>query len=309
MQRILIDTDTASDDAVAMILALREPDVQVEAITVVAGNLPIGLAVKNALISIQVANTYQPPVFRGMAKPLLRDLFTSEFVHGIDGMGDMNLPEPTLSVQSEHAVDALIRIIEANPYELELVTLGPLTNIAMVCLKSPETIKKLKRITIMGSAGLGSGNITPVAEFNIYVDAEAMQIVLASGAPIFLVGWDACLGNAFLDAQEIQKLAKSGSPIAEFCLRCNRSVQEFNLQRFDSVGIDLPDPSAMVAALYPDTVLETLEVYAEVETKGDKTYGQVIIDTMGLLEKSPNVTLCKSLDGAKFKQRLFDRII
>jgi len=145
MRRFLIDTDTASDDAVALIMALREPDIRVEAITVVAGNLPLPLAVKNALLSVEVANTYRPPVFAGMAKPLLRDLFTSEFVHGDDGMGNMGLPEPALAAEREHAVDALIRILTGAPDELELITLGPLTNISMVCLRAPEAIRKLKR--------------------------------------------------------------------------------------------------------------------------------------------------------------------
>src|SRR5512136_564767 len=117
MRKYLIDTDTASDDAVALIMALREPDIRVEAITVVAGNLPIHLAVKNALISVEIANTYRPPVYKGMAKPLLRDLFTSEFVHGDDGMGNMDLPEPRLVAQPEHAVDTLIRMAEESTGE------------------------------------------------------------------------------------------------------------------------------------------------------------------------------------------------
>lgn len=305
MRRIIIDTDTASDDAVAIIMALREPEVQVEAITVVAGNLSIELAVKNALISVEKAGAYQPPVYRGMARPLLRALFTSEFVHGPDGMGGMDLPEPALKPADEHAVDALIRIIEANPHQLELIALGPLTNIAMVCLKAPETIRKLKRFTIMGSAGLGQGNITPVAEFNIYVDAEAMQIVLDSGVPILLVGWDASLGSASLDEQDILRLEGCESDIAQFCLRCNRGVREFNRSTLNIDGIDLPDPAAMAAAIYPETILETVDAFAEVEYKSERTYGQVILDTMGLLQKPANVTVCKSFDGAKFKQRLF----
>ncbi|MCD4673415.1 MAG: nucleoside hydrolase, partial [Anaerolineaceae bacterium] len=227
MRRIIVDTDTASDDAVALIMALREPEVRVEAITVVAGNLPLDLAVRNALISVERAETYHPPVYRGMAKPLLRDLLTSELVHGEDGMGNMNLPEPEIAVEEEHAVDALLRIIEENPHELELVTLGPLTNIAMCCLKAPETMRKLKRITIMGGAGLGSGNATPVAEYNVYVDAEAMSIVINAGVPLLIVGWDVGIEAAFITDEDIAVLMNSGSKIAEFCVRCNQSLYEF----------------------------------------------------------------------------------
>lgn len=305
MQKFIIDTDTASDDAVALIMALREPSIRVEAITVVAGNLPLELAVKNALISVEVANTYQPPVYPGMAKPLLRELYSSEFVHGADGMGNMALPDPQISAEKEHAVDAILRIIAESAEPLELITLGPLTNIALACLKAPDTMRKLKGITIMGGAGLGAGNITPVAEFNIYVDAEAASIVFNSGIPIFLVGWDVSMGTTFINTEDIERLLKGGSKIAEFCVRCNHSLQEFNLQRIHKHGFDLPDPATVAARLYPDTVLETFDAYAYVEYKSESAYGQVVIDAMNLLEKKPNVKVCKALDGPRFKQHLF----
>ncbi len=308
MKRLIIDTDTASDDAVALIIALREPEVHIEAITVVAGNVPIQTAVKNALISVEMAQSYHPPVYKGMAKPLMRELFTSEFVHGEDGMGNMDLPDPLLKVQSEDAVNAMLRIIEENAQDLELITLGPLTNIAMACLKSPETMRKLKRVTIMGGAGFGSGNITPVAEFNIFVDAEAASIVFKAGLPIFLVGWDVSMGTTFLNEQDIAAILASGSPIAQFCMRCNQSLQEFNRQRIGKIGFDLPDPATVVAALYPETVLDTLRAYAYVEYHSEDAYGQVVIDSLNLLNQSPNVEICRMMDGTAFKQRLMRAI-
>lgn len=309
MRRIIIDTDTASDDAVALILALREPKVKVEAITVVAGNVPLNLAVKNALVSIEVANTYRPPVFKGASKPLLRDLFTSEFVHGEGGMGNMNLMLPQITVESVHAVDGLINLIECNPVGLELITLGPLTNIAIACLKSPETVKRLDRITIMGGAGFGSGNITPVAEYNVYADAEAMSIVLNVGVPILLVGWDVSLGEAFIYEQDIRYMLNSGSKIAEFCVQCNQSLWDFNRKRMNKDGIDLPDPVAVASALYPDIIIEALDAFTSVEYKSEATYGQVIIDYMDILKKKPNAKICKSIDGNMFKKHLYDAIL
>ena len=178
MRHFLIDTDTASDDAVALIMALREPSIKVEAITVVAGNCPLETCLKNALISIERAGTYIPPIYSGIPKPLFRKLFTSEFVHGQDGMGNMNLPQPALEVQSAHAVDAIIEMAHRFPGELEIVTLGPLSNLAMALLREPELPALVKQIYIMGGAGLGAGNITPVAEFNFYVDAEAVHLVM-----------------------------------------------------------------------------------------------------------------------------------
>jgi purine nucleosidase len=309
MQRLIIDTDTASDDAVALILALREPSVRVEAITVVAGNLPVDLALKNALISVEVAGTYHPPVFKGMPKPLLRDLYTAELEHGSDGMGEMNLPPPGLTPETEHAVDALIRLAEEAPHELELITLGPLTNVAMACLKAPESLRKLNRITIMAGAGLGLGNVTPVAEFNAYVDAEALRIVLGSGVPIFLVGWDASQGAAFIDQDDINFLSGTGSPIAAFCVRCNQTLKQYNQGQWGKQGFDLPDPVAVAAAIYPDTVLETLDAYVYVETGSQSAYGQVVIDHKHLLGKPSNAVVCQSLDGRAFKERLFKAIV
>jgi purine nucleosidase len=309
MRRFIIDTDTASDDAVALILALREPSISVEAITVVAGNVPLDLAVKNALVSVEMADTYQPPVFAGMASPLLRPLFTSEFVHGEDGMGNMNLPEPIVKAESEHAVDALIRLVSENPDELELITLGPLTNVAMACLKAPDVMRRLMAMTIMGGAGLGSGNITPVAEFNVFVDAEAVSIVLNSAVPIFIVGWDVSMGTTFINEEDIRLLNESGSRIARFCVRCNRALQEFNLKRLDKHGFDLPDPATVAAVLYPELVHSSYEAFVDVEYKSEKTYGQLIIDPMHLLEKKPNARICETMDGEGFKRRLFDAII
>lgn len=308
MRKIIIDTDTASDDAVAIIMALREKEVCVEAITVVAGNVPIDLAVKNALISVEKAGTYTPPVYKGMAKPVMRELYTSEFVHGEDGMGDMDLEEPVLQVEQEHAVDAMLRIIEASDEPIELITLGPLTNVAMACLKAPDTMKKLKRVSIMGGAGLASGNITPVAEFNIYVDAEAAQIVINAGLNLYFVGWDVSMGTSFINKEDMDYLMESGSHIAKFCVRCNKALEKFNLERLGHIGFDLPDPATVAAALYGDMV-ENYDAYCYVDYTSEKGYGQLVIDYMHIEQKTPNATFCRQLNGQLFKEKLFQLII
>jgi purine nucleosidase len=308
-QRIILDTDTASDDAVALILALREPQVRVEAITVTAGNVPVNLGVKNALISVEVAGTYTPPVFRGLGKPLLRDLVTTVLEHGRDGLGEMDLPDPQLQPQPEHAVDVLISLADTFGSEIELITLGPLTNIAMACLKAPETMRKIKGITSMAGAGFGPGNVTPVAEYNAYADPEALSIVLQAGIPILLVGWDASLGPAIIDQDDIRALLASGSPRAEFCVRCNRSLLEYNRSQWGKDGFDLPDPVTVAAAIYPELVLETLPAYTSVETRSETSFGQVIIDPHGLLSRPPNALICRRLDGPGFKERLFQALL
>lgn len=248
MRKFIIDTDTASDDVIAIITALREPSIKVMGITVVAGNVGLEQSLQNALTAIKVSDTYIPPVFGGMSKPLFRDLVMADDVHGSDGLGNMFLPRSNLSIEPEHAMDGLLRLIEENPYEIELITLGPLTNIAMACLKAPETMNKLKSITLMAGTGLGPGNITETAEFNVYVDAESLSIVLDLEIPKLFVGWDAIMNKGFLTRQDINYLKNSDSSLAKFAMRCTQSLDEYN-QKLGFDGFELADPTAMIAAI------------------------------------------------------------
>lgn len=309
MRRFIIDTDTASDDVVAIILALRDPNIHVEAITVVAGNLPLELAVKNALISVEQAGTYTPPVYRGAPKPLLRPLVTSEFVHGEDGMGEMNLPTPALVPAAGHAIDAIIGLAERYAGEIELVTLGPLTNLALAVSQAPEIAQQIRRVVIMGGQGRGAGNMTPVSEFNIYVDAEAAQIVLNSGLALTFVGWDVSTDDTFIHQADIDRLLASGSARAAFCVRCNQTLIHYNAETWGKAGFDLPDPVTMIAAIYPELITEQISAYCAVEHKSADTYGQLIIDEHRLLNRPPNANVCLKIDAARFKQILFERIM
>jgi purine nucleosidase len=305
MRRLLIDTDTASDDAVALIMALRANHVHVEAITVVSGNVPIHLAVKNALISVEVADTYAPPVYQGAGKPLLRKPFSAEFVHGDDGLGDLNLPDPQLKVSEGHAIDRIIELVYQYPGELEIITLGPLTNLALACLKAPEIAGMVKSVYIMGGTGVGPGNVTPVAEFNIYVDAEAAQVVLNSGLPLTFVGWDVSTDETFITQADIDTLLATGSKIAEFCVRCNDTLKAYNLESWGKVGFDLPDPTTVAAALYPDIITHQIKAHCYVEYRSLDTYGQLVLDPNQLLRQPINATFCLKIDPKRFKEILF----
>lgn len=304
MRHWLIDTDTGSDDAVALIMALRDDSVRVETITTVAGNVPLDLATRNARISTQVADTYAPPVHVGAGKPLLRPLRTAESVHGEDGLGNMNLSDPTLPIAEGHAVDAIIATAERFAGELEIVTLGPLTNLALACAKAPQLAQQLKHVWVMGGAGLGPGNVTPVAEFNMWVDAEAAQMVVQSGLALTFVGWDCSTDETFLSAEDLERLLATGSPIAEFCVRCNAVLQQYNLESWGKVGIDLPDPVTVAAALYPEMMNETLEAFVSVDYHSAATYGQLLIDQNGLLKQAPNARVCTQVDATGFKELL-----
>src|SRR6202162_6447880 len=198
----LIDTDTASDDAVALIMALRAPDVQVAAITVVAGNVPVEQATRNALYTAELCGS-QVPVYAGVSRPLLRESSNAQWFHGVDGLGDRGYPPPKRGPESKHAVDAIIDVISANP-GIVVVTLGPLTNVALALARSPGIARNVSRCVIMGGNPCTEGNVTPAAEFNMWVDPEAARMVLRSGLPGEVVGWHRCRGGANLLAPDIQ---------------------------------------------------------------------------------------------------------
>lgn len=305
MRKFIIDTDTASDDVIAIITALREPSIDVLALTVVAGNIGIDQAVQNALVAIDVADTYQPRVYKGMGKPLFRDLFTADNVHGADGLGNMFLNIPDIPVESEHAIDALIRLIEENPYEIELVTLGPLTNIAMAALKAPETMNKLKSITLMAGTGLGAGNTTETAEFNVYVDAEALAIVLNLEVLKLFVGWDVIEKRSFITEKDLNDLKNSQSDTAKFAVRCTESLYEY-CKKLGINGFELADPTAMICAIWPEVMTKCINAYATVETKKDENYGQIFLDQQS---STPNSVTCIDLDSDLFKTYLFNSLL
>lgn len=314
MRKIIIDTDTGSDDAVALIMGFKSEDVKIEAVTMVAGNVPLHQATQNALMTMEVTDAQKPPVYMGAKKPLFKNLHTAGEVHGLDGMGDCNLIDPTIQAEKDHAVDKILEIVEANPHEIEILTIGPVTNIATAILKSPETMKKVKRIYAMGTGGFGLGNTTPVAEFNVYVDAEAYEIMLKSEIPVKIIGFDLCLLGGNWNKKDIEFLSNSKKNEARFAIKCNKKNLEWNLKEYDKYQIGLPDPLALGVLLWDDIVLEEEECYSYVCYKEEATYGQVIFynknyqHMIGEIEKYPKVTVCKNLNYDLYKQRMIDLI-
>src|SRR5579862_4841099 len=234
----LIDTDTASDDAVALIMALRAPDVSVVAITTVAGNVPVQQSTRNALITVELCGA-RVPVYMGADKPLLRIHENATWFHGRDGLGDHNYPAPRRSASGTNAVDAIIDAIESNP-GIVVVTLGPLTNIALALAKKPEIAQKVGRCVIMGGAPCCEGNFTPAAEFNIYVDPEAAAMVMRSGLPIELVGWHLCRGEAVIGEEDIARLLALDNPLAKFAVERNSHARHALKVQTGEDGICLP---------------------------------------------------------------------
>jgi len=312
----LIDTDTASDDAVALIMALQSKDPRVIAITTVAGNVPVDQATRNALYTAELCGSLVP-VYRGAQHPVARRLVTAEWFHGSDGLGDHGYPPPRRSAEKQHAVDAIVSTVRAHP-GLTIVTLGPLTNIALALAQAPEIVPSVGRCVIMGGAPCCEGNVTPAAEYNMWVDPDAARIVLRSGLPIELVGWQLCRGAAVILPPDIEFIEKIGTPLARFATECNSTARQAYRKQTGEDGISLPDPVAMSIALDPSIATEASLNYVDVETASELTRGMTVVDRLGvagddrnratwaeLIGRRPNARVYWSIDAPRWKQALY----
>jgi purine nucleosidase len=304
MRRFWIDTDTASDDAVAILMALRWPDVQVEGISVVAGNVPVDMGERNARYTVELCGK-ETPVYIGAAKPLLREPSWAYFFHGSDGMGGMNYPEAKRPAEKKHAVDALIEGVRAAPGEIALVTLGPLTNIALALRIAPDIAQKIPMCYIMGGAAAVLGNITPAAEFNIWVDPEAARIVFHSGMPLLMVGWEHCRGRANLDDPDIAFVRSIDTPYAHFTIDCNAHAIQTNRDWLGDPGLALPDPVTMAAALVPEVCTRKGRHFVDIETESELTRGMTVVDELGVMKKEPNAEVVWAIDVDLWKDTLY----
>jgi purine nucleosidase len=299
----LIDTDTASDDAVALIMALRSPHTEVLAITTVAGNVNVHQATRNALYTAELCNS-QTPVFTGAEKPLTRQHASADWFHGRDGLGDHGYQPPRRVPEKQNATDAIIDAVTSHP-GLVLVTLGPLTNIAIALQKNSAIVGNVSRCVIMGGAPCCEGNVTPAAEYNIWCDPEAARIVARSGLPIELVGWHLCRGAAVINPSDIQHVLSLGNPVAKFAIECNRRAQEAFLEQTGEHGISLPDPVAMAVALDPSIVTSQSEHFMDVETESELTRGMTVVDRLNVAQDERNREVWSPLFAAKRKAKIF----
>lgn len=307
MRRFIIDTDTGNDDVWAILCALRATeDVRVEAITVVMGNVKLDYCVKNALIAVERAGTYRPPVYRGMERALMRArAYGAGEVHGKDGLSNMNLPWPETKPESKHAMDAIIDIVMANPGEIEIITLGPLTNLAMAYLKEPRIAQNIKKAYIMGGTGLDQGNATPAGEFNIYVDAEAADIVLKSGMDMMWVTWDVCREKSPLTSADFAAIESAHTPLSDFAIRCTESVRSYDRKKWGKDSVGIIDSIIMIAAIWPDVQQDVYAANCTIETKGETSYGYFGIDKTNMHpETGTRVEICSRVDAAKYKEHL-----
>lgn len=307
-ENVIIDTDPGQDDAVAILLALASPkEINLLGLTTVAGNVPLNLTVKNARIVCELAKMEDISIFRGCEKPLIRNLVTAEHVHGKTGLDGIILPEPTMPVKETHAVDFIIETIRKNPINsITICALGPLTNIALALKNAPDIANKIKQIILMGGAYFEVGNITPTAEFNIYVDPEAAKIVFNSGIKLTILPLDVT-HKALISQDRVDAFEKIGTPVAKAVAGWTNFFERFDKEKYGSIGAPLHDP-CVVAYLLDPSIFTGRYINVEIETVSDLTRGMTVADWWQVTDREPNALFIGDLDSDRFFRLLTERL-
>jgi purine nucleosidase len=265
------------------------------------------MGVQNALYTAELCGATMP-IYAGAAKPLTRELGTAQFVHGEDGMGDIGLPLSGRTPASGNAVDKLIEAVHLHAGHIELVTLGPLTNIALALQQDPSIAIAVKRCVVMGAVADHIGNVTQVAEFNMWVDPEAVDVVLRSGMHLEFVGWDISRTEAVVTPQESAMIRSLGTERANFSVDIQRVLEKFCAEETHLNGFDLPDPIAMAYAIDTSVATEVHHWYLASETSSELTRGMVVMDTLGVMHQEPNAFVVTRASHEKFMSMLVDAL-
>ena len=307
-RKIIIDTDPGQDDAVAILVALGSPDeLDVLGITAVAGNVPLELTQKNARIVCELANRPDMLVFAGCDRPLGRQLVTAEHVHGKTGLDGPSLADPKMPIQDDHAVDFIIKSLrEAASNTITLCPLGPLTNIATAFQKAPDIIPRVQEIVLMGGAYFEVGNITPTAEFNIYVDPEAADIVFKSGAPIVVLPLDVT-HKALVTNDRNDAFRNLNTPAGIAVADMTDFFERFDKEKYGSAGAPLHDPCVTAYLLRPQ-LFSGRHINVMIETQSELTRGMTVADWWRVSERPANATFIGDLDADGFFELITERI-
>jgi inosine-uridine nucleoside N-ribohydrolase len=298
MTRLIVDTDTAGDDVFSLLIALRHPEAQLEAVTVCCGNVRFEQEVENALYTVEMAGRAgEVPVYPGCARPLIAEWVGAEYVHGQDGMGDSDFPRAAQRPAPEHGVDELVRRINETPGELTILAQAPLTNLAAAVTRDPSIAEKVAHLYVMGG---GVGNITPAAEYNFFVDPEAAKIVVNAGFPLTLFTWSLTRTHGVFDDGKLARIAALDTALAEFFGQVNRKAREFDDKVNHLGGSTHPDSMAAAAIVEPSLVLAMEDAVVDVETSGELTRGWSLIDTLGRTGREPNARVVTHYDSDGF---------
>jgi purine nucleosidase len=307
-RKIIIDTDPGQDDAVAILLALASPDeVEVLGITAVAGNVPLPLTERNVRIVCELAGRQDMRVFAGCAAPIARPLVTAEHVHGKTGLDGPTLPDPVMPLQDAHAVDFIVETLRAEPPgSVTLCPLGPLTNIATAFRRAPDIVARVGEIVLMGGAYFEVGNITPSAEFNIYVDPEAADIVFRSGVKLTVMPLD-LTHKALTSRDRVEAFRALGTPVGRAVAEWTDFFERFDKEKYGSAGAPLHDPCVIAYLIAPD-LFAGRHINVVIETEGRYTTGMTVADWWRVSGRAPNATFMHDVDAAGFFALLTERI-
>jgi len=304
-KRIIIDTDPGVDDALTFLLALASPEIKLEALTTTQGNVTLEKATRNALSVLELAQASHIPVAAGSVLPLVEPLRASAYVHGESGIGNSKLPEPKTNPVQTHAVDYLIKRVLAEPNEISIFPIGPLTNIAMAIRKEPKFAKAVEALVIMGGAIQEGGNMSPLAEFNIFVDPHAAHIVFHAGIPITLIPLDVT-HQCLLKQEHVDRLMKINSPISRFV----RDVLEVYLPSSQKMGFEgsaLHDPLTLATVIAPE-LLTLKEYYVDVDISGGVSMGKTFADIFNVSKKPVNMKVAMNVRSVDFVELFLQRI-
>ena len=305
-QHIIIDTDPGQDDAVAILLALASPELTVLGITAVAGNVPLELTARNARVVCELAGRPDVPVFAGCDRPLARDLVTAEHVHGKTGLDGADLPDPKMPLSDGHAVDFIIDSLrKAPPGTITLCPLGPLTNIATALQRAPDIADRIARIVLMGGAYFQVGNITPAAEFNIYVDPEAAEVVFRSGVPLTVLPLD--VTHKALTTRARNDAFRAAGRVGEVVAGWTGFFERFDKEKYGSEGAPLHDPCVIAWLLRPD-LFSGREINVEIEVASPLTRGMTVADWWRVTDRPANALFIGDVDADGFFALLAERI-
>jgi purine nucleosidase/pyrimidine-specific ribonucleoside hydrolase len=298
---IIFDTDPGHDDALALLLAARAPELKLLAVTCVAGNQTLDKTSLNARRIMTIGKIDDVPVAAGMASPLIRQLQTAPYAHGESGLDGYDFGPPEIDLIPEHAVDLMVNTIHASPEPVTLVPVGPLSNVAMAFLRAPDIKQKITRIVLMGGAAQ-LGNVTPAAEFNIFVDPEAASIVFEAGVPITMVGLDVTL-QARISAAERERIRALGTPVGRMVAELLVWYGQGSERRYGVDGPPIHDALAVAAVIRPE-LMETKHVNVVVETEGTYTAGRTVCDLYGATDRPANADVALGVKREAFMELL-----
>jgi purine nucleosidase len=303
---VIIDCDPGHDDALAILLALGSPELDVLAITAVAGNVPLALTERNARKVCELAGRADLPVHAGCDRPLARELVTAEHVHGKTGLDGPALSEPRMALAETHAADAIVELLRAHPPgAVTLCPIGPLTNIATALRKAPDVAGRIKEIVLMGGA-IAEGNITPAAEFNIYVDPHAAEVVFGAGVPLVMHGLDVT-HQALVTPERLEAIRRLDTPVSRTVAELLEFYNVYDQTRRGRVGAPLHDPCAIAYLLDP-ALFDGRQCHVAIETRGEHTLGRTVVDWSGRTRHAPNALVINRIEVDGFFALLMERL-